>query len=509
MTDASLDHGAIETPQAAGELAASVLESSTFYSLVGTDPSGTIMSWNEGARRLYGYEPKEIVGRPKSVLHTAEDVDAGLPDAMLEGARARGVWEGTVERVRRDGTQFTARVVVTPRRGAGGRLEGFLLVSSDVTQDARLMRELQRTQTYSRSLLESAPDAMVIVDDGGLIQLANAETVRLFGYSRTELVGEPIEILIPERYRARHPAHVASFFRSPRVRPMGAGLELWGRRKDGGEFPVEISLSPVETDEGVLATAAIRDVTERKHAAEALERANSDLRAASEAKDRFLASMSHELRTPLNAILGFAGTLLMELPGPLTTEQRKQLEIVRSNGRHLLSLINDLLDVAKIESGKVTVKTELVACRELLEEVASVLKPLGEAQGIALDVVVPEEEIEVHSDRRALSQILINLANNAIKFTEEGGVRLELNRDGGEPRSIRFEVVDTGPGIAPEEQERLFTAFEQIDTSSVRPSEGTGLGLYISKRLANLIGGEISLESVPGQGATFILELPA
>jgi protein-histidine pros-kinase len=402
--------------------------------------------------------------------------------------------------VRKDGTEFPVEISLSPLHTD----EGTLVMSA-----VRDITERKKAEQKFRGLLESAPDAMVIVDRDGRIVLINSQAVRLFGYAPEDLVGKQVEALVPERFRAKHPGYRGSFFGNPHTRAMGAGLNLYGLRRDGSEFPVEISLSPLETEEGILVSSAIRDITERRRIEGDLQEKNIELEKAAEAKDRFLATMSHELRTPLNAIIGFTGTLLMRLPGPLTAEQERQLTTVQTSAKHLLSLINDLLDLAKVESGKIQLELVPVACGAVLEEVASTLRPLAERKRLRFDVVMPEGDLTVHTDRRAFSQIVINLANNALKYTERGGVTITLRRCTAADRMlIAVDVGDTGCGIGIEDQARLFQAFTQLDSSTTRKHEGTGLGLHLSQKLATLIGGEIHCESSPGQGSTFTLSVP-
>jgi protein-histidine pros-kinase len=348
----------------------------------------------------------------------------------------------------------------------------------------------------------------VAVDEAGRMVLVNSQTEVLFGYSRSEILGQPVEILMPARFPAHHPGPCGGYFIEPRMQPMGDSLSLFGIRKDGTEFPVEISLSPLQTEDGRLVTAVIRDVTEHKRVEQTLQEKNVELEMASQAKDRFLASMSHELRTPLNAIIGFTGTLLMKLAGPLTTDQDSQLQTVRSSARHLLSLINDLLDLAKIESGKVALNLEPVSCRAVVDEVAASLAPQAAAKGLRFDVVIPDDDLVVPTDRRAFRQIVINLTNNAIKFTEKGFVRVEVQRISSEPSRVEIVITDSGIGITAENQRKLFQAFEQAPRGDARAHfEGSGLGLYLSQKLALLLGSEIVCDTTFGAGSRFSLIL--
>jgi protein-histidine pros-kinase len=348
---------------------------------------------------------------------------------------------------------------------------------------------------------------MIIVNSRGEMLLVNTQTERLFGYRRDELLGQAIEMLVPRRFRGGHPRHRAHYAHEPRVREMGSGLDLYGLRKSGEEFPVEISLSPLTTEGEVLVSSSIRDVTDRRRVERALHERNIELERASRAKDRFLANMSHELRTPLNAIIGFAGTLLMRLPGPLTGDQEHQISTIRSSGQHLLSLINDLLDLAKIESGGVVLERQPVNCGAVLTEVVATLRPLAEAKGLACEISVPAHDVVAETDRRALRQILLNLGNNAIKFTPSGAIRFVMTTPAADVSRLTIDVVDSGIGISDEDQRQLFKAFTRVGDAP-HEREGTGLGLHLSQRVATELGGEITCSSVPDEGSTFTLSLP-
>ncbi len=477
---------------------AAIVESSD-DAIIGKTLDGVVTSWNAAAERLYGYSAAEMIGLPVSLLAPPERPDE-VPAILERIRRGERVDHYESVRIAKGGRRMAVSLTVSPIRDRGGAIVGASVIARDVT-------DRKRVEALFRGLLESAPDAIVGVSSDGRIALVNAQAERLFGYSRGELEGQPVELLVPERVRGVHPGHRSGYFANPEARPMGAGQELAGRRKDGSEFPAEISLSAIETEEGTLVSAAIRDVTDRKVFERALQDKNVELERAAAAKDRFLASMSHELRTPLNAVIGFTGTLLMRLPGPLNDEQETQLKTVQASARHLLSIINDLLDLAKIESGKVELTPQPVRCRDVLAEVADVLVPMADAKGLRFTTEISDGDLVVRTDRRALSQILINLANNAIKFTDRGAVTLTV-REPAADDTVRIDVADSGIGIPPQDQPRIFLAFEQVDSGHSRQREGTGLGLHICQRLVELLGGRLSFTSEQGVGSTFSVRIP-
>ena len=381
--------------------------------IIGLNAQELIDFWSTAASDLFGWTEVEVAGRrfPDSL---------GFGDAWRKAA-------GTVRISAHAKNGPPVEIELWSARRADG---GWLLMAVDETRATRSARDAGvrlKAESRFRELLEAAPDAIIEVDRDGRIVLLNAAAEQIFGYRREELLGEPVENLIPEGARGRHGAHRAAYWAHPVTRPMGFGMILLARRRDGTEFPVEISLSPVKIDDGFRVTAIIRDVSAKQKAEEAIRKANQQLEEqnreldrANQLKSEFLASMSHELRTPLHTIIGFTELLAEELEGPLNEKQKRFLSHVHQDSQHLLELINDILDLSKVEAGQMQLHPEAFDARTLINEAVNSIRQMADGRGVEVENRVRHETV-VKADRMRFREILNNLLSNAVKFTPEGG----------------------------------------------------------------------------------------
>ena len=371
-------------------------------------------------------------------------------------------------------------------------------------------KELRETERFFRSVLELAPDGLMVVDATGVIRLANARCEQLFGHTSNELIGQPVEVLVPVDVRPGHAAMRETFHRSPVAREMGPDRELRGLRKDGSEFPIEIGLSPLPArgSEGRHVAVSIRDVTERKEQEKALRLAKTKAEDATQTKSMFLANMSHEIRTPMNAILNMTG---LALESDLAPKPRQFVSVAHSSAKNLLGILNDILDFSKIEADKLHLEDVPFSLREVLEEVTETFRSVVIQKHVELIThALPNVPDSLRGDALRFRQVLTNLIGNAFKFTDKGEVlvRVEAVAESDEQTApgdvfLRVSVVDTGIGISAEQQAGLFQSFTQADSSTTRKYGGTGLGLVISRKLARLMGGDLTVESTPGKGTAF------
>ena len=510
---------------------AAIVESSD-DAIIGESLEGVVTSWNRGAERIFGYSAQEAIGKPvQSLIWPVQENerDAALLRRVVRGGRIEHF-----EAIRRhkNGTTVLVSLSMSPILDSSGALIGVAKIARDITSRVAMEQSLlassdqvraltereAQAQAASlanqrfRELIENAPDGILQVDGTGKIILSNRTAETLFGYADSELLARCVDDLVPEAHRRGHAQHRANFAEVGMTRPMGLGLDLYARRKDGSEFPVEISLSPVKTDDGVYVTAVIRDVTERKRTEEQVrtlqESYMAELKARqkeaerlNDLKNEFLASVSHELRTPLHTILGFTELLGEELEGSLNETQKEFVRHIHRDSEHLLGLINDVLDLSRIESGGLRLHPESLSLREAISDAVSSIKPHAEARSVHIDSDDPDD-LHVIADPIRLRQILYNLLSNAVKFTAAGGkVTVKTWRKGA---AVRITVADTGIGMSRQEQAQIFERFYQVSNTS----GGTGLGLAICKQLVEMHGGSISVESELGIGSQFHFELP-
>jgi PAS domain S-box-containing protein len=482
--------------------------------IIAVDSRGLVRNWNSSAERILRWSEEETIGGP-------------VPAAsqLLFNTES----EAEIRLYRKDGVPIDVeiRTVFWPERDGYGTVAIFSEAGRDRAAERKLFdveQELERVAAKEkqarnearierrfRELLEAAPDAIIEVDREGRIVLLNLITEKLFGYSREELLGQRVEILVPDGVRAAHVRHREGYWNHPATRPMGTGLGLEGCRKDGSRFPVEISLSPVHSEEGLRVTAVIRDTSERKRTEDQLramretytrelELRNREVERANLLKSEFLASMSHELRTPLHTVIGFAELLSEELEGPLNEKQKRFIGHIHKDSMHLLELINDVLDLSKIEAGRLSIQCEAFDIASGVEESLASIRPLAASKSIGIEADIAGSTVIV-ADRVRFKQILYNLLSNAVKFTpEHGRIRVEARLRG---EFVEIAVTDTGIGIPKEHHEAIFDKFYQVGATTKGVREGTGLGLAITKALIADHGGRIWVNSEPGKGSCF------
>lgn len=493
------------------------------YAIYMLDPRGFITTWNSGAQRITGYRDLDVIGRHMSLFYTSEDIQNSTADEELKSALTTGHYESEGLRVRKDGTKFWASIVITPLHDRRGKLAGFSKVIRDITEvkeaearmkqiNAELERRVQaRTEALAqresqlRSVTDAAPILMGQIDCKERILFANQTFCNWFKVGYPILVGTQLaDVLGDERYAATKP-HIEKALKGE--------IPVFEREsiRNGKKVVLSITLVPEYDDEnritGLIIVAS--DISRYKEIQDELETAKVAAEVANTTKSAFLANMSHEIRTPLGAVLGFSELLINDDMSP--SERVNALEVIKRNGRLLSNIINDILDLSKVEAGRMEIEKVDVPFSEVMKEIGSVLNLEATEKGLELKVtsegLIPTQ---IKTDPLRLRQILLNIVGNAIKFTKQGSitVKVKLLTEADGSTKLAFIVQDTGEGIHPEQVNRLFIPFSQADVSTTRKFGGTGLGLVLSKKLAKALGGDLVLtESTPGKGSTFTITI--
>ena len=490
--------------------------------IIGTSADGFVTSWNPAAELMFGVTAAEAVGQPVSDLSSAflpPGTQDFIPDIVERVMASKRGERHELGMVRRDGVPITISFAISPVVDGSGNVTG----SATVLRDVTAQRSAQDAQAHLAAIVQSAGVAIAGNSLTGLVTSWNPGAERLYGYTASEMIGQPISTIVPPDQQDQPRLALERIRKGLPVEP----YEAVRVRKDGTHATVFVTVSPIRDQNGTIVSAAAitRDITAQKDAEEAIRKlnrdlegrvaertadlleANEELNKASRLKSEFLANMSHELRTPLNAIIGFSEVLLDPELNHVGTEKRDQfVGNIHRSGKHLLSLINDILDLSKVEAGRMELHYETLSLGPLLQGCVAIVTPLADKKNIRLSVACDPPNGSLRADSAKVKQILYNLLSNSVKFTPEGGqVSVIASVSGSE---ARIAVRDSGIGIAPEDHERVFEAFRQIEQGTARQQEGTGLGLGLVKRFVELHGGQIALESSPGHGSCFTFTLP-
>jgi PAS domain S-box-containing protein len=495
--------------------------------LMTTDPQGIISDVNQQMIALTGRTREELMGAPCRNFFTDPDrASAGIARVLTENKVSN--YELTVLAKNGEETQVSYNAATFYDRDR--RLQGVFAAARDVTERKKTETRLLESEARMGAILAAAADAIITIDASGTIESLNSAAEKLFGYPAPEMVGQNLKMLMPEPYRSEHDGYLHNYASTGVKKIIGTRREVTGLRKSGETFPLELAVSQVQTGGRRLFTGIVRDITERKRFEHTLQEKNIELEHANRMKSEFLATMSHELRTPLNAIIGFSEALKDGLMGQMSELQHEYVGDIFTSGRHLLSLINDILDLSKVEAGMMTLELDAVNVNSLLQDSLSIVREKAAAQCIELALEIREDLGIPQLDMRKTKQIVYNLLSNAVKFTPKGGrVTLHARRvarasvgalpgawpvhgfplaDSAYAEFIEIDVSDSGIGISKDDMAKLFLPFSQIDSSLARKFEGTGLGLAMVKQLAELHGGSVAVASAEGEGARFAVWLP-
>jgi PAS domain S-box-containing protein len=517
-TDNTARKQAEEALLKAGALQSAIFNSANFSSIA-TDAKGVIQIFNVGAERMLGYaaadvmnkitpadisDPQEVIARARALsVELGTPITPGFEALVFKASRGiEDIYELTY--IRKDGSRFPAVVSVTALRNEDSRIIGYLLIGTDNTARKQVEEQLRWTEESFRLMVESVTDcAIVMLDPEGRVVSWNSGAQRIKGYSSEEIIGRHLSLFyLREDIDSGKPQRDLEIVAEKgRLEDEG-----WRVRKDGTTFWANVVFSAIRDQAGNLRGFAklTRDLTERRQVEAALTNATSVAEKANLAKSEFLSSMSHELRSPLNAILGFAQLMESESPPP-TPFQKESIEQILHAGWYLLQLINEILDLAVIESGKLSLSDEPVSLTEVLVECRAMIEPTAQKRGIRLEFPALVTPCFVRADRTRLKQVLINLFSNAIKYNRQGGA-VVVDYAKASPTRTRVSVRDNGAGLAPEKLEQLFKSFNRLGQENTA-EEGTGIGLVMAKRLVELMGGVIGVESTVGAGSVFWLEL--